>query len=148
MIHNKIALSVFVTAFYLCNLFIVWRNYDVTFLREGYPSTGDSIGGAKALYLIVWLFGFPILGFVLFAISRSNTVGLSLFGYNNDRPIRSLLVSLLAVLVVSWDLFYIVEEASRAELINLLYALVGIYLFLCLRVVFVFYGRTLPVKGL
>lgn len=146
MIQNKILLSIFAAVFYVFNLFWVARQYYIGFLSGDYPPKADSIGLPIGLYFITWLLGLPILALVLTSIWKSNMGGASLFGFNRNRPFRSIVIYLAAVFMVSWDVFYIIEQAPALDLIGFLYLGFEVYLILCFRVVFTFLGEKPPAE--
>lgn len=138
MIHNRKILSLLVCILYIFNILTVWRDYYLRFMKGEFPVEADSIGLPMGLYLIVWLFGILLVALVIWAIFRSRTDGKSLLAINHDRPLINILVGLVTVFLVSWNIFYILESMFDLDPVNLVYASFEIYLFLCLRVVFVF----------
>lgn len=142
MINNKLVLSILIVAYYFSNPIIEWRNYNKSLLEGDYSVNTDSIGLPFGLYLMVWGGGLLIIALLLWAIQKSHTKDLSLFTYNKKRPVISVIVSLFTVFLISWNIFYIFEQISEFDSINFLYAIVEIYLLMCLRIILIFYGRT------
>lgn len=143
MINNKLVLSILLITYYVSNPILEWRNYQKNLLNGKYPVTEDSIGLPMGLYLITWSVGFLLVALFLLAIYKTSLEKLSLFSLNYSRPLLSILISVVVIFFIAWDSFFILEQFFETDLINLLHSILEIYLLMCLRVVFIFYGRKL-----
>jgi hypothetical protein len=139
---GKKVLSLLLIGFYVGNLLIVWRAYFQQLAMGEFPPEADSIGIPMAGYFLLWLVGIPVLALAVLLIFRSQIVRESLFSMNRTRPITSILISVAAVFLITWDVFYLIEERTRLDVIDVGYTLFEIYLIACLRTVSIFWRRS------
>ena len=141
MINNKSHLRAFLIGFYLLFPVIVSLQFYLNLSAGRYPVDADSIALPIAGAVFVWLLGFIPFGFVVWAVSKTDLQELTLFDFNRQRFVLSVLISILTIGGVFLGVVNIYNSFYDAEPLIAIYLLVGIYLLLCLRVVFVFVGR-------
>jgi len=138
MIGRRIFLVAFTVSLYICNPIVALSDILLRFKRGEFPVDADSIGLAVTQFLSTWILGLPILCFILWRIQISEIEHVHLTSFNEDRPFLSLLISFIVVFLVSWDVFFLIENFFNTNTLTLLYTALEIWLFLCLRVVLIF----------
>lgn len=146
MINNKLYLKVILIIYYLAFPIFVGLQLYLNLSAGKYPSDADSIIIPFAAAIIVWILGFVPFGFVLWAVSKTDLQDLSFFEFNKQRFALSTLISIIAVLFVFFGLGIVYNGIYYAEPLTVIYLLAGIYIVLCLRVVFMYVGRTYEPK--
>ena len=141
MINDKLKLKTVLIIYYI--LFpVFWSIQLTTDLNAGrFPVNGDSIILPVAFGVFVWLVGFVPFAFILWIVKKANVGKLSLFGINKERFAASILISVFSVFLIFIGLIYISDRVANLDFVTSVYAVVGIYLILCLRVVFMFVGE-------
>jgi glucan phosphoethanolaminetransferase (alkaline phosphatase superfamily) len=138
---NKLFLITLMCLFYLVSPLVEWINYKTDLLNGTYDVNYDSIGLPFGLYLIAWLLGLPLLLILLWFVWKRYPGRISFLYFNSERPYWSLVCSLIAVFLISWNLFFIFEQTNEANTLNIFYTVFEVYLILCLRSVLIFQKR-------
>jgi sterol desaturase/sphingolipid hydroxylase (fatty acid hydroxylase superfamily) len=127
---SVIALAI---ALYLTAPLVEWFYYRTELERGSFPVNADSIGLPLGMFMLGWFIGAPFAALIVWLILRSYPGRVSLFSFNGERPYWSIFWSVLFAVPVFYDFFFAVESIYRLQPLDVIQALLTVYLILCLR---------------
>lgn len=134
---NKAFLIFLMSLVYIFSPLIEWINYKTNLINGSYSVTQDSIGLPFGMYLVIWLLGLPLLLIMIWLMRKYYPGRVSLLYFNNKRPYWSLVWTIIAIFLISWNLFFIFEQINEINILNIFDASIEIYLILCFKTVLI-----------
>lgn len=133
-----VALSVFL---YLTAPFVEWWFYTTELVRGSFPANADSISIPLFQFMFGWVVFAPVAALIIWFCLRDYQGKRSLFGFNRERLVWSLIWSLIFAYPTFDEIFFIGESLYKLQPFDALQSLLNSYVLLCLRSAIV-YRRT------